>query len=116
MLGPGHVLHTGQGATIIGELNGGMSGRVDDIATAFSDAGLDVTPTDAVLNEIWSKLALNVVHAADIGAAALLRRQLIEHDGTIELMRALLREVVAVANAQGFQLDETSAGKRSPDC
>ena len=107
VIAPGHVLHTGQGVTIIGELNGGMSGQVERIATAFRDAGLDVSPTDAVVNAIWSKLALNVCTLPTSALLHFYAGQLIEHDGTIELMRALLRETVAVANAQGFQLDES---------
>ena len=41
--------------------------------------------------------------------SALLRfftSQLVEHDGTLALRRALLRETVAVANAQNIRLDE----------
>lgn len=106
VLQPGHVLHAGQGVTIIGELNGGLSGRVERIATAFRDAGLEVSPTATVVDAIWSKLALNV---CTLPTSALLRfyaGQLIEHDGTMELMRVLLRETVAVAKAQGYGLDE----------
>ena len=53
-----------------------------------------------MLKEIWSKLALNV---CTLPTSALLRffaPQLIEHNGIVNLMQSLLREVVAVANAQ----------------
>jgi 2-dehydropantoate 2-reductase len=106
LIGPGHVLHAGKGATYIGELNGQVSERLRHIAETFTAAGLDATPSDAVLNVIWSKLALN---ACTLPTSALLHfyaGQLIEHDGTLALMRALLREVVAIAQAQGITLDE----------
>lgn len=106
LLGPGHVQHAGQGMTFVGELSGAITERLAQVADAFSRAGLEVTPTAEVLKQIWSKLALNV---CTLPTSALLRffaGQLVEHDGTLSLMRELLREVVAVANAQEIGLDE----------
>jgi 2-dehydropantoate 2-reductase len=105
VLGPGHVQHAGRGMTFIGELNGTMSDRLQRVAGAFNAAGIEVTPTPEVLQQIWSKLALNV---CTLPTSALLRfyaGQLIQHEGTLNLMRALLREVIAVARAQEITLD-----------
>jgi 2-dehydropantoate 2-reductase len=101
---PGKVLHTGKGMTFVGELNGHHSERLKKITDALAQSGLEVTPTDNVLNVVWSKLALN---ACTLPTAALLKfyaHQLVEHEGTLELMRCILREVVAVANAQKIDL------------
>jgi 2-dehydropantoate 2-reductase len=106
VLGPGEIQHAGRGMTFIGELDGRVSDRVTEIAETLRVAGIDVTPTDTVLKAIWSKLALNV---CTLPTSALLRfyaGQLIEHEGTRSLMRALLHETVAVAQAQGIGLDE----------
>lgn len=103
--GPGHVLHAGRGMTFMGELNGKMSDRLARVARAFTDAGIEVTTTPAVLKEIWSKLALNV---CTLPTSALLRfnaPQLVQHESMLDLMRSLLSEVVAVANAQEIALD-----------
>jgi len=103
--GPGHVLHGGKGMTFMGELNGKMSERLARVAKTFTDAGIDVTTTPSVLKEIWSKLALNV---CTLPTSALLRfyaPQLVQHEPMLDLMRSLLREVVAVANAQEIALD-----------
>lgn len=105
VLGPGHVQHAGRGMTFIGELNGTMSDRLQRVAGAFNAAGIEVTPTPEVLRQIWSKLALNV---CTLPTSALLRfyaGQLIQHEGTLNLMRSLLREVIAVARAQQITLD-----------
>jgi 2-dehydropantoate 2-reductase len=105
VLGPAHVLHGGRGMTFMGEAVGGMSVRLEQLATVFTQAGIEVTPTAAILKEIWSKLALNV---CTLPTSALLRiyaQRLIQSDGTTKLMQALLREVVAVAQAQGIALD-----------
>src|SRR6185369_203162 len=60
VLGPGHVLHAGQGKTFIGEMNGAVTPRVQWVAEAFRAAGLEIEASAQVLKEIWSKLALNV--------------------------------------------------------
>jgi 2-dehydropantoate 2-reductase len=106
VLGPGRVQHAGRGMTFVGELDGSMSDRLRRLAEAFSAAGIEVTTTPEVIREIWSKLALNV---CTLPTSALLRfyaGQLIEHEGTLNLMRGLLREAVAVARAQEIALDE----------
>jgi 2-dehydropantoate 2-reductase len=91
--------------TFIGEPGGQASARLQQVAELFNKAGIEVTPTHTVLKEIWSKLALNV---CTLPTSALLRfcaPQLIQHQAMIELMRALLGEVVAVARAQDIPLD-----------
>ncbi len=52
MLGPGEVLHAGRGMTFMGELNGEMSKRLLEIAAAFQQAGLEVTPSSTVLKQM----------------------------------------------------------------
>jgi 2-dehydropantoate 2-reductase len=105
VLAPGHIQHSGRGMTFIGELDGHITGRVQQIAEIFNTAGIEMTVTDDVLKAIWSKLALNV---CTLPTSALLRfyaGQLIQHTGTLELMQALLREVMSVANAQNIALE-----------
>jgi 2-dehydropantoate 2-reductase len=104
-LAPGHIQHAGRGPTTLGELDGRRSARLTEIQQALSQAGFEVDLTFNIVKVIWSKLALNV---CALPACALLRfrsGELVEHDGTLELMKALLREVVAVANAKGIDLD-----------
>ncbi|MCI0423820.1 MAG: 2-dehydropantoate 2-reductase [Acidobacteria bacterium] len=106
VLGLGHVHHTEPGATFIGELDGKMSQRLKRIGEVFNRAGIEVTLSENVIKEIWSKLSLC---ACTLPTSALLgfnSGQLIEHQGTLELMRSLLHEAVAVAKMQGVNLDE----------
>lgn len=103
---PGWVLHTGKGPTFVGELDGAMSERLEHLVEVLRQAGFEVSPTAEVLKEVYQKLALN---ACTLPTAALLRFQahkLVEHEGTLSLMRGLLKEVVAVAQAQKVALDE----------
>jgi 2-dehydropantoate 2-reductase len=103
--GPGHVLHAGKGMTFVGELNGKMSERLARVAKVFTEAGIEVTTTPVVLKEIWSKLALNACTLPTSALLGFYAPQLVQHETMLELMRALLREVVAVAKAQEIALD-----------
>jgi 2-dehydropantoate 2-reductase len=106
VLEPGRILHSGRGHTFLGEIQGGLSERAARLAAVFNAAGIEATATEAVLPEIWKKLALNV---CTLPVSALLHFQaqmLVEHDGTLELMRVLLSETAAVARAQGIALEE----------
>lgn len=103
--GPGHVLHVGKGMTFIGELNGKLSQRLTQIADTFKQAGIEVTPTAEVLKEIWSKLALNVCTLPTSALVRLYSPQLVQHEPMLELMKALLQEVIAVARAQQIPLE-----------
>ena len=107
VLAPGHVLHAGQGKTFIGEMDGAVSPRVLAIAEAFSKAGVDIEASAQVLREIWSKLALNVATLPTSSSIKLSAEKLPNTPEMQSLMQSLLREVVAVANAQGIALDFT---------
>jgi 2-dehydropantoate 2-reductase len=105
VLAPGHVLHAGQGPTFIGELDGKLSDRLAWVAENFNTAGITVTPTSSILKEIWSKLALNVATLPTSASIGLTAERLL---GTVEmeqLMQELLKEVVAIAQAQQIPLD-----------
>jgi len=105
VIGPGHVQHGGRGMTFVGELDGKMSDRLTRIADCFNRAGIEVTATPLVLKEIWSKLSLNVCTLPTSALLRFLAPQLIQHDSLMELMRALLREAIAVARAQDIPLE-----------
>jgi 2-dehydropantoate 2-reductase len=106
LLAPGHVKHSGIGATHVGEIDGKRSPRLEAAVEALRKAGIDTSLSTNILEEIWKKLALNV---CTLPTAALLRfaaNELIQFDGTITLMKSLLAEVVAVARAQNIALDQ----------
>jgi 2-dehydropantoate 2-reductase len=106
LLGPGRIKHPGQGMTFVGELNGGPTPRLARIAAALQGAGFEVTQSERILDEVWKKLALN---CCTLPTAALLRftaDALVKHESMLELMRAILCEVVAVARAQSIAIEE----------
>ncbi|MEZ4869577.1 MAG: 2-dehydropantoate 2-reductase [Caldilineaceae bacterium] len=104
VLGPGHIRHSAAGETLLGEVAGGMSARVERIAALLNAAGVPATASADIRTTIWEKLALN---CAVLPTAALLgyqTHQLGEQAATRALMQALLQETVAVAHAQEIPL------------
>jgi len=71
----------------------------------FHDAGIAVDASGQVLREIWSKLALNVATLPTSSTIRVTADHLLDTPGMQDLMQALLREVVAVAQAQDIALD-----------
>jgi len=105
LLGPGKVKHPGSGMTFVGELSGERSARLENVVSTFRDAAIETTLSTSILDEVWKKLALN---ACTLPTAALLgffSHELVAFDGTKSLMAEILKEVVAVARAQGIALD-----------
>ena len=104
-LGPGHVLHSGQGPTYLGELDGSMSERAEKVASFLASGGIEVQTSTEVVKDIWSKLALNVATLPSSVLARLTADRLLSSPEMQELMRNLLQEVIAVANAQDIRLN-----------
>ena len=101
---PGHVKHTGTGVTNMGSLKAPMA-RVEEMANALREAGLEVQVHENVMNAIWHKLLANV---AINGMSALLETKNGFVDGNQyahEAARMLVEEAIGVANACGCTLD-----------
>ena len=107
VLAPGHVLHAGQGKTFMGELDGSDGPRLQHIVQTFNAAGIAVERSGQVLKEIWSKLALNVATLPTSSSVRVTADHLLDTPEMQDLMKDLLKEVVAVANAQNIPLDFT---------
>ncbi len=106
LIAPGQVRHAGQGTTVIGELNGGLTPRLREIAEEFSACGLRTELTADLNSVLWGKLAVN----AGVNAVATLAQ--VRNGGILEsrhlrrMMREAVREAVQVAGKLGIELPE----------
>lgn len=105
LVAPGHVKHPSAGPTFVGELGGGLTPRLRRVEDMFRAAGLEVAASERILDEVWKKLALNVCALPTSALTRLRAHELVAGGDMTRLMQALLREVVAVAQAQGIALD-----------
>ncbi|WP_249674549.1 ketopantoate reductase family protein [Pseudomonas abieticivorans] len=96
--------------TYIGELDGMLSPRVQEIADAFNGAGLATTVSDNILGTMWDKLLINVATGALTGITMLTYGQLYSEPLLKATALAAVAEAIAVAIAAGVQLSLTNPG------
>ncbi|KAF5037053.1 2-dehydropantoate 2-reductase [anaerobic digester metagenome] len=107
MLKPGKIRHAGVGKTMIGELSGVRSKRINEIAEIFSAAGLEVEVSENVLGLVWDKLLVNVGINALTGITKLTNGELLAHPEIEGILEEAVKEGIAVANAKGIILGFT---------
>lgn len=105
VLEPGHVRQVGNPVAWIGRWGQPADLRAWQIAEALTKAGFQTTASDNVLLDVWKKLALNVVTLPTSALPGFTADRLIAHEPMMDVMRALLRETVTVAEAEGIGLD-----------
>ena len=108
---PGVVKHFGRGELVIGPLNAAQANdaalqpRLQAVVDLFAGADVPVTLSPDVMAELWRKLMVNCAYNAISGLAQLPYGVMAAQPDVVELQRAVVREVVAVAAADGVKLD-----------
>ena len=100
---PGTVHHLGEGKIRLGEFSGGLSQRSRDLADIFQIAGIHCEAVSDLRRARWEKLVWNIPFN---GLSALLDKDvtdLLNHPPSKELIRDLMLEVIAGANAQSLE-------------
>ncbi|MBL8385772.1 MAG: 2-dehydropantoate 2-reductase [Burkholderiales bacterium] len=105
MAGPGHVRHTGRGDLVIGALRGAAhaagSARLASLAATLDAAGIPCRVSANVEGELWGKLLINCTYNAISALGRAQYKRLTALPESRELMAAVVREVLAVAAAEG---------------
>jgi len=109
LLGPGHIRALGSGETVLGALGPGPSDHAERTVLTLSAAGLRARVADDALGVIWAKVAFNCVMNSLCAIASIPVSALARYDGFDELASAILREVAAVAAAEGVVVDIAAA-------
>ncbi|MFJ3057486.1 ketopantoate reductase family protein [Herbaspirillum sp. NPDC087042] len=99
MAGPGHVKHHGRGELVIEP-----SARSREAADALVAAGVPTEISDNVRGALWLKLIINCAYNALSAVAQLPYGKLVEGVGVPEVIRNLVAECRAVADAEGVTL------------
>lgn len=103
--GPGRIHQGGSGNTVIGELDGSHSKRLESLKETFERANLFGVISNKVLSLIWTKLVANIGINAIAALTSLKNGQLLEHQETSDLLNAAVSEAAAVAKAKGIELE-----------
>ncbi len=99
MAGPGHVRHHGRGELVIEP-----SGASDAVARAFIAAGVPTEISDNVRGALWAKLILNCAYNAVSAITRLPYGQAVAGEGIRDVMRDVVAECLAVAQAEGVRV------------
>jgi 2-dehydropantoate 2-reductase len=106
LVAPGQIVHRTGGLIEFGELDGRDTERAQQFVEIFRRAGIFGALTMSLGTIRWEKLLWN---AAFNTVTTLTRRnvgELIDDPGGVELLRALMHEIAAVARAEGVDLGE----------
>jgi 2-dehydropantoate 2-reductase len=107
-LGMAHIsIGTRGKETIIGELDGGASERTMQIAALFTEAGLQTTVSNNIMQTIWEKLLVNVSTGALCAITKLPYGKLYAVPEVEATAVAAVAEAMAVAQATGVKLTTT---------
>lgn len=115
LLEPGKILHAGIGATIIGEMNGEKSDRINYIKEVFNESKIETIITDNVLGLIWDKLLVNVGINALTALTQLKNGQLVELEEMEKLLELAVEEGEKVAKAKGIKLISKDSVKHTKE-
>jgi 2-dehydropantoate 2-reductase len=110
---PGYVKHNGRGELVIGSMQNSRLNdpekTLKDIVALFASAQIPVQISQNVMAELWSKLLINCAFNAISGLAQIQYEKLAALDSIRSTQVALVREVIAVAHADGIKLSEPVA-------
>jgi 2-dehydropantoate 2-reductase len=108
MLAPGHIISgTLNKETLIGEIDGSLSERVQRIAAVFNQAGLTTSVSDNIMGTMWDKLLVNVSTGAVSSITRLSYGPLYQIPEIEATAIAAVKEAMEVARASGVKLSHT---------
>ena len=101
-LGPGEILYGNRGALVVGELDGAMSGRLDDLVTRLREFEPAAVQPDRIFSYLWGKLGYaSLLFAQALGQAGI--ADTLARPELLPLWRRLGGEAIRVALAEGVE-------------
>jgi len=107
MKGPGHAHHNGMEFVRIGEMDGGMTKRMEQVAEAWRAGGFKVLTFDDIHKMIWEKLICNTTYSGPCASTGLTVGQLQATPSAWAVASACATEAFNVARKKGIKLDFT---------
>jgi 2-dehydropantoate 2-reductase len=105
MRGPGHAHHNGMEFLRLGEMNGGMTERLETVAEVWRTGGFNVLTFDDIHKMVWEKLICNCTYSGPCAVTGLRVSQLQNDPHAWSIASACANEAFNVAKACGIALD-----------
>lgn len=102
---PGVIAHHQLGRIVLGEMDGGASERTAAIVETLETAGIDAVADPAITTTLWRKYVFLVALSGTTAVTRLPVRFIREVPETRELWRRQVAELLALAEADGADLD-----------
>jgi 2-dehydropantoate 2-reductase len=103
-LGPGYVVHTGRGLTVIGDPRGANSDICSRIKLAFDKAGLQAETSSNIRGVLWTKAIVNAAINPLSSLTRLPNGALAENAAIQEIARRVIAEGISVSHAAHIRL------------
>ena len=104
MKGPGHAHHNGMQLVRIGEMNGGVSDRLEKVVQAWVSAGFTAKGYPDIHQMIWEKFICNVTYSAPCALMNATIGQIQENPDSWSVALSCAKEADAVARAKEIEL------------
>ena len=122
MKGPGHVHHNAMNLIRVGEMNGGMTERLDRITGVWQEAGFNAKAFDDIDQLIWGKYICNVAFSGPCTVFDYTLGELMADPAAWVIAQGCAREVQALGQEKNieFTFDDpieyiTAFGNKMPD-
>lgn len=105
ILKPGHVHHNGMELVRLGELRGGVTPRIENVAEIWRESGFSVKTYDDPHQLIWEKLLCNVCYSGPTSVTGKTIGQVIDDPDAWQVASGCAVEAFDVARAIGIRMD-----------
>jgi len=104
MKGPGHAHHSAMKLIRIGEINGGLTDRLQRVEKIWQGAGFNVKSFENITQLIWEKFLCNVTFSAACATFNTTVGELMAHPDYWPIALGAMSEAFAIAKAKGVPL------------
>ncbi|MCL4767512.1 MAG: 2-dehydropantoate 2-reductase [Hyphomicrobiaceae bacterium] len=105
MRGPGHAHHNGMEFLRLGEMDGGLTPRLEAVAEAWRAGGFKVLTFDDIHKMVWEKLICNCTYSGPCALTGLRVGEVQSNPSAWSIAAACAHEAYQVARAKGINLD-----------
>lgn len=105
MKGPGHAHHNGMEFVRFGEMDGGMTARLETVKAAWEAGGFKVLVFDDIHRMIWEKLICNCTYSGPCALTGLTVGGVQASPSAWSIAAACAAEAFHVARAKGIKLE-----------
>ncbi len=110
LTGPGNVRVTVIASeTLVGELDGSLTSRVEDIVNILASAGIPAKASDNIMRDIWHKVLYNIALNPLSAIFQVSYGQIADNPHTRWLAKQMINEAFQVADASGQNLGMSAA-------